>query len=192
MDSITPNPLESHLGPGERLLWSGRPRQGIILRLSDAYVIPFSILWAGFAVFWESSVIMSGAPLLFTLWGIPFVLMGAYITVGRFLLDMRTRAKTFYGVTNVRILIVSGAFTPTIKSLNLRTLADISLEQRGNGIGTITFGRGAPFGSLARGIWWPGMDAQLAPAFDQIANAQHVYTLIQSAQQQAYSGDQRA
>jgi hypothetical protein len=50
----TPVPvIEQELSSGERLIWSGQPRCGIRLRGADAFVIPFSILWCGFAIFWE-------------------------------------------------------------------------------------------------------------------------------------------
>jgi hypothetical protein len=61
--------LTQHLGTGETLRWSGHPRQGVMLRSADVFMIPFSILWAGFAFFWEASVLRGGAPVFFALWG---------------------------------------------------------------------------------------------------------------------------
>src|SRR6266850_5154513 len=122
--------IASELGACERLLWSGRPAQGIVLRPSDAFLIPFSLLWGGFAMFWEYLVVTTArAPFFFMLWGIPFVCMGLHLIFGRFLLDAKQRSNTFYGVTNQRIIIVSGISSRKIKSLNVRTLSDVSLDE---------------------------------------------------------------
>ncbi|HEX2899453.1 MAG TPA: hypothetical protein VHS96_07010, partial [Bacteroidia bacterium] len=62
------------LGAGEELVWTGRPKTGIVFRPSDAVMIPFSIVWCGFAIFWMVMATANGAPFFFTIFGIPFVL----------------------------------------------------------------------------------------------------------------------
>ncbi len=37
--------IQKELEPGEKLLWTGQPAQGIRLRGSDVFMIPFSFLW---------------------------------------------------------------------------------------------------------------------------------------------------
>jgi hypothetical protein len=147
-------------------------------------MIPFSLLWCGFAIFWETSVIARGAPFFFMLWGIPFVLVGLYIVFGRFIVDAQTRERTFYGVTSERIIIVSGLFSRQTKSLQLRTLSDISLTERADESGTITFGPQHP---MTRSIpsGWPGAGQYAAPAFDMIERAKETYEIIRQAQRSA-------
>ena len=176
--------LQSQLAPNERLLWFGQPRDGIVLRSSDAFVIPFSLLWGGFAIFWEAGVLTSGAPFFFILWGVPFVAVGLYMIFGRFIIDAKRRSKTYYGVTNERVIIVSVLFGKKIKSLDLRTLSEISLDEKSDGSGTITFGL-APGGyQWIGGMQFPGRGQQYVPAFEMIQNVKSVYETVRSAQRQ--------
>ena len=176
--------IARELSSGERLLWSGQPRQGIRLRTSDTFLIPFSLLWCGFAIFWEASVITKGAPFFFMLWGIPFVLVGLYIVGGRFFVDARTRQRTFYGVTSERVIITSGLFSRQTKSLPLRALSDISLTGHADGNGTITFGPQHPM-AQRHPSGWPGAGRYAAPAFEMIECAKNIYDLIRETQRAA-------
>ncbi len=87
--------IERELSLCERLVWTGQPAKGIRLRASDAFMIPFSLLWCGFAIFWETTAINNGAPVFFRLWGMPFILVGLYIVFGRFFADAMARERTF-------------------------------------------------------------------------------------------------
>lgn len=176
-------PIRNELSPGEQVLWSGQPRQGLVLRGSDALMIPFSVLWAGFAFFWMYGAAKSGAPLPFVLFGVPFVLVGIYIVIGRFFVEARQRAATYYAVTTERVLISSGVFSRKTKSLSLRTLTDLTLSSAAEGRGSIGFGAAGPFGNLFGGMsGWPGAEQYIGPRFDLIDDARSVYELIRKAQ----------
>lgn len=176
--------IERELSSGEKLLWSGQPAQGFRLRSSDSFVIPFSLVWCGFAFFWEASVIAGRAPIFFKLWGVPFILVGIYFVAGRFFVDVKARTRTFYGVTNDRIIIVDGIFSRQTKSLHLRTLSDISLVEWADGSGTIIFGPQYPY-TRRFPAGWPGASQYAPPAFEMIERAKETYDLIRQAQKSA-------
>ena len=63
-------------------------------------MIPFSLLWCGFAVFWETMAMRMPGPffgpgLFFRLWGIPFVFVGLYFVFGRFFADALARSSSY-------------------------------------------------------------------------------------------------
>ena len=169
--------LRGHLDKDENLLWSGTPKTGITFRKSDIFIIPFSLLWCGFAIFWLSSVISMGAPIFFIIWGIPFVIVGLIFVFGRFIIDAKQRQNTYYGLTENRIIIKSGVFSKSVKSLNIKTLSDIELSEKGDGTGTISIGPNNPFNLWGSGMsWWPGM--KTSPKLELIKNARYVYNQI--------------
>ena len=182
----TASVVRSQLNPGETLLWSGQPRKGIVFRASDAVLIPFSLLWGGFAIFWQSAAIKSG-DLFFMMWGIPFVLVGLQMIFGRFVVEAKQRGKTYYAVSNEHAIIVSGWFSRKVTSLNLKTLSDVSLEEKADGSGTITFGSSkASWDSRAsrQDNWgrWPFGRRLSGPGFEMIQEARKVYEIIRGVQ----------
>jgi len=178
--------IRENLRRDERLLWSGQPPQGPRLCAADAFLIPFSILWGGFAVFWEVLVIASPAPWFFAIWGIPFVLVGLYLIVGRFWIDAVQRARTYYALTDARVLILSGVFGRSVRSLGLRTLSDVVLTTRKNGGGMISFGPMNPMHAWWGNIGWAGMGRYATPFLELASNAEDVYDMILALQK---SGD---
>ena len=170
--------LREHLNIGERLLWTGIPKQGITFNSSDKFLIPFSLVWGGFAIFWETTSIVMGAPFFFSLFGVPFVLIGLYLIIGRFFVDARRRKNTLYGLTNTRILIKSGAKTKTIKSLNIKALSDITLNENADGSGTIYLSAEGTFQAIGRNTSWPGMTSKAPSALEMITDVRRVYKQI--------------
>jgi len=172
------------LDSDESLIWAGVPKQGLLLRPVDAFMIPFSLMWGGFAIFWEVSVLSMGVwP--FALFGIPFVLVGLYMIFGRFFVDAKRRANTFYGLTDRRVIIVSGLFSRTVNSLPLRTLHDISVQEQRDRSGTVMFGRPPPFGGWYDAMPWPRAGWYQAPSFDLIQDAKRVHDQVLEAQRAA-------
>jgi hypothetical protein len=173
--------LSAALEPGEKVLWKGFPRQGVMLRAQDIFLIPFSLMWCGFAVFWEfSTITWARAPIFFQLWGVPFVLVGLYLVFGRFFVDAWTRARTGYAVTDKRVLVLSGLWRRNTRSLELLGLSEINIAETKDGRGTITFGPTAGYAQSLRG--WPGAAQSAVPAFEGIVRPRDVLKTVRNAQ----------
>ncbi len=179
--------IQNELASGERLLWAGIPKQGMTFRSSDLYRVPISILYLGFAIFWEISVLKlpgdnaGAAGLLFPLFGLPIVLVGLHLLFGRFIYDSKKRKKSFYGLTDQRAIIVSGIFKKGVQSLNLKALGDVSLSEKKDGSGTIVFGQEDLRTSMFSGFGFPARGA-VAPKFEMIENARQVYSQLREQQ----------
>lgn len=92
------------IAPDEHVLWKGKPDEGLQLSSGDYFMIPFSLLWCGFAIFWEFMAITGGAPFFFCLFGIPFVCIGCYMVFGRFIWSAYVQKRTMYVITNKKII----------------------------------------------------------------------------------------
>jgi hypothetical protein len=138
--------LESALESSEHLLWSGAPVTGIRFTIFDWFMIPFSLVWGGFAIVWEFLAITAFIDsleesldlfvLIFPLFGIPFVIIGAYMMVGRFIADARQRERTYYGITDRNVIIITGK-EQNIRVLPLASLQEVMMKERRDGSGTI-------------------------------------------------------
>ncbi len=165
---------------GEKIVWWGQPGQGLLFTSRDWLLIPFSLLWGGFAFFWETTVLNTNAPFFMKLWGVPFVLIGLYFVAGRFLFDAWIRRGMNYAVTDKRVLILrSGPFNK-FSAISLDQLPDANLSESADGRGTIRFGAPAPYWA-GRGFsaWTPALDP--TPQFIAIEDARRVFDYIQNA-----------
>src|SRR5262249_7741066 len=99
--------------------------------------------------------------------------------------DARNRQHTFYGVTNERLIIVGGLWSRRTRSVNLRTLSNLSLREKRDGSGTIMFGNTYQFNQWFATDSWRDGGRLAAPVFDMIDRAKDVYEIIRQAQKTA-------
>jgi hypothetical protein len=191
MQTLTPEDhqrLQAELAPGESILWAGKPNPKVIFHPSDWGVIPFSLLWAGFFIFWELGVsgygpmAGKGSPSPFLLlWGIPFIIMGQYFIWGRFFYTAWKKARVLYAITNRRALVTVRPPQATVVSAFIDSLPTIEKTLRSDGIGIVSFGARPP-AIAARGQKTASMDGLYLncdfPVFVDIDDAQTVYALV--------------
>jgi hypothetical protein len=172
--------FQGRLLAGERLVWSGRPSRGIVVTSRDIFLVPFSLIWCGFAVFWTFGATSAGAPSFFTLWGVMFVCVGLYFVFGRFIADAWVRTDMRYAVTDQRILIARPAPFARFTVISLSHLPNVDLVESTGDRGTIRFGEMQSLWSN-RGFssWSPAFDP--TPQFIAIADVRRVFDLIQSS-----------
>jgi hypothetical protein len=169
----------------ERILWVGKPETSVIFSSFDFFLIPFSLVWFSFAIFWEFTVISSGAPKLFTLWGVPFVIAGLYFVFGRFFYKAWKKTRTYYAVTDKRILVlITTIMGRKLQAAYINSLPNINKSINSKGVGTIKFGNQSPFhisiyensGLDFFGSMYGAGDSALR--FYDIKNVDSVYNLV--------------
>ena len=187
--------FQPELASGENLLWTGKPDPSVIFHSEDWLMVPFSLLWGGFAIFWEASVLgyvdfnskpARHGPLLFGLWGIPFVLLGQYIIWGRFVCDAWLKRRTYYAVTNRRVILVQQTWKRKIQFIFFEAIPSVTTE--GNDPGTLWLGEKLPLmggrKTPTRG-WSRFYIDQRVPVLADIDNLHSVYRLILELREKA-------
>jgi hypothetical protein len=188
--------FQNDLIPSEKIYWSGQPDPSVIFNASDFFIVPFSLMWGGFVVFWEASVLgltpltkhSQGAPLFFVLWGIPFVAIGLYMIFGRFFYKAWKKKRTFYAVTNIRVLIATEGFSRQLQAQFLNQIPVINKSIGSNGVGSLSFSSTSGFGFNYANT---GMDflgrriGQGILAFFDVPQAEMVYQMINDLRNKA-------
>ena len=49
----------NYMTDGEYILWKGRPEKGNLFTGQEVVMLPFSLLWLAFSVYWEMTAIRS-------------------------------------------------------------------------------------------------------------------------------------
>lgn len=158
----------SHLTPGERVVWEGRPDTGLfVFRAYDGFLIPFAVFFGIVAV----GVILVGAlnDVVFLAVGVIFALTALYMGVGRFFVSQSRRKRSRYALTDRRALITEGAGA----AKGMALVPDLPIIQRGD---RVTFGKPVPaFTNRSSAAAFAGGDADFT--FVGLEDAQAVHEM---------------
>ncbi len=186
MPSLSPDEessIRQELAPGETILWTGQPSPKAIFHAYDFFLVPFSLFWCGFTLFWELAASRSGG-VFFLLWGVPFILVGQYILWGRFVYTAWKKKRVLYVLTDRRALTIVRPPQARVIAANLFVLQNVQKELRRDGIGTVTIGTASviPMGfGNRRTQSTDGLSLNAGvPIFVDIENASDVFALIES------------
>ena len=121
--------------PDESILWKGRPEKGNIFTSKEFFLLPFSLFICAFSVCWEYLALQSGQPFVI-IWGLPIVGIGFYMLFGRHIQTAYLRGRTFYVITNKKLIIKKGR---RITMHDGEDLPPMEVEIHRNGNGSIFF-----------------------------------------------------
>jgi hypothetical protein len=175
--------FQADLLPGERVLWTGRPDASRLLNHTDVFLVPFSLLWGGFALafFVEAMTGRVADGVITTIFGSFFALFGLYFIVGRFFVKAFRRRHTYYAVTDRRVLILTDLWSRSAHAALIGHIPTIQKRSRANGAGSLRFGSGGAFAQMYEdtglelfGLFW----AAPAPSFLDITDVDEVADLV--------------
>jgi hypothetical protein len=177
------DPIEEELLPGERVLWRGQPRKNVLFTRGDVFLVPFSLLWFGFAVtaLLSGGFAADGGPMSLV-FGSFFVLIGSYFAFGRFVYKGWRRGRTFYAVTDRRVIAATRGWRESVQAQFIDQIPTLNRSIRRNGVGTIRFGSGSGFTQALyedNGLEFMSPYGVSVPTFYDIDEARHVYDLVQ-------------
>ncbi|MBS1830272.1 MAG: hypothetical protein JST93_33530 [Acidobacteria bacterium] len=191
VDALAAKAVEIELSPGETVLWAGRPEPGIHFRKEDFFLIPFSLLWGGgvvFMIFMSLGVSRKVAaeeppPFMLIVLSVFFV-MGQYFIWGRFVYASWKKKRTFYALTNRRVIAVQHGTRHQTASAFLDSLPALELLKGRGDVGSLRFKESVPFNQMGM-MAWDSMAMGASPSFIAVAHARELYQFILQAREQA-------
>lgn len=173
MEQIFINRFKRHLFKEEKILWFGKPNVSRLFSKKDAYSIFIGIVFiaAGLILIVDGIMIMRGLKaemsirrdqgIIFILLGASVDIIGIYQIIGKAIKRKKKKEKTFYAITNKRLLILEVGTDKKVISKHISQINKVDVITSNKGIGTIEFGGNYP-------------DSE----FSDIKDVQNVYELI--------------
>ena len=189
-NQIAGQAVSPELSAGEKILWCGQARGGLQFNPINVMTLPIGVVWLligfvfGIVTKQPSYAAQQSSFDQFTagMFLIACFLVALFCIFGVFFVDMFWREHTYYAVTNKRVMLVTKWFSSKVQSLALPQLP-MKLTTKADGSGNIVFGS-----TGAGGFTWNRAGRTriftVPPSFARIDDAQKVYDIIWSAQQQ--------
>jgi hypothetical protein len=153
MDNIASNHIKQYLETDEVLIWAGQPKKGIVFEIADIFKTIFILAFFAFTYF--AIKLLADISLLIAIpIGIIFFSGGILLGFRRFIIDAELRKKTFYGLTNKRIIINSNIAHKKIQSVYFNSKPKIEFLPNLDDTSTIDVGIKEPTGSTRGGFKW--------------------------------------
>jgi uncharacterized membrane protein YdbT with pleckstrin-like domain len=137
--------LDKLLNANEKVVWSGKPvRKAFIL--PGLVSIPFGLIFLAFPLFWMWTADSTGAPHFFSLFVLPFVLVGFGIAFGPSLLQLFRYRNTEYMITDKRIITQTGAIGLDTRFVDFEKVQEVYVQV---GVMDRLFGTGSLYAMTA-------------------------------------------
>ncbi|NLW74562.1 MAG: helix-turn-helix transcriptional regulator [Clostridiales bacterium] len=180
---IWKSPLAAYLADNEKVLWAGQPTpEHVGGRMSGAERI-FNIIVFGFIIFWLVYTIRFNS--FVAVFGLFFFWMWLYTVFGKKIVLYINKPNIYYAVTNMRVMLCITGRVNRFRDISYRRLTEVRLilSRRKTGCGTIVFVTPAhapeyPYGRRYDRVAYTN---SLLNSFIDIADAKHVYDLINAA-----------
>jgi hypothetical protein len=174
--TVTESIFSNLLKPEEKMLWSGQPKPGILFRDADMLLIPMSIILIGFAIILDFALLHYKASLFLQLFGILLAGAGLYMGLIRYFLDAAKRARTFYCITDKRVIVSVGRKKPVVSTIPLKNIDRMEITIEKDGSGFLIFGNTNPlYPWLLGGFFFTG---ESVPGLELLPDVKLVYNII--------------
>jgi|SRR5579872_6324104 len=194
--------IQPELTLGETVLWAARPCARVVFH-GNPYepLVLFSLLAGGFTILWETLAIWSlwsmpshiGRSVLMILFGIPLFVDGQYRMWGRFRYAAWKKKKTYYAVTDRRVIVIHNYRERQVASAEISALTTLLKEKYSDEVGTIRF---VPSPALIARTWsemitldkweiWDPLSVKRGPVFEDVEDVDAVYQLISALRDKA-------
>ncbi len=161
---------------GEIILWEGKPMSGFRFRDTDIILIPISIILLGFSVMLNYILIHFESDFIFKVIGIALAMLAIYTGGLRFFFNAQKRRRTFYCITNKRILMISGR-KKKLQTLPLKNIDRLDKTEEKDGSGFIIFGSTNPLWPWLLGSFY--MTGDTIPGMQMIPDVKEVFALLE-------------